>query len=304
MNAVKILWDMTNQFIENPKYVQIDQFQIRKLANQIKNETDFPQTNSLPNEISDEDEISYAIFYHLVANSVNYCYWQGKPQVRINGSNARKMHRLLRDAFVYNMDYYIDNSYHFYVIDHFKMSLINNRFPLTNKRIAHLDELLSVDDINGDLSIINFIKRIKFDIKSQIHSFEYWLSELITCFPGYGEDPFLKRAFLFFMELYRSNYSFSEDLHLIPCPIDYHIPNVLRKYGCLQYNNQLSDKIKQNQIIPAGSLEECEIRASSLKACQLLSELTNKSSVIIDDYLFSKKHECDTDFHLTITTNY
>jgi hypothetical protein len=48
------------------------------------------------------------------------------------------------------------------------------------------------------------------------------------------------------------------------------VPHVLRVDGILQYTDKLAARIDAGHLIPAGSPEEVEIRASALHAAELL----------------------------------
>ena len=90
----------------------------------------------------------------------------------------------------------------------------------------------------------------------------------------------------------------------MPVPADYQIPKMLEGMGCINYNYILSEKIQNGELIPAGSIEECEIRAATMLAGKRLAELSGKTMCDIDTYLWLKRKEVDKPFHLTITTNY
>ena len=115
---------------------------------------------------------------------------------------------------------------------------------------------------------------------------------------------FLKRAFLLSIMLYRRLQWFKDDIDIIPVPADYQLPKVLEGWGCINYSYTLSDKVQGGELIPSGSLEECEIRAATILVCKRLAELSGHKMCDIDTYLWLKRNEIDKPFHLTITTNY
>jgi hypothetical protein len=51
---------------------------------------------------------------------------------------------------------------------------------------------------------------------------------------------------------------------------DYKLPQILRQYGILEYDTVLASRVDAQELIPAGSEEEVEIRASTVWACELL----------------------------------
>ncbi|GCF07680.1 queuosine 5'-phosphate N-glycosylase/hydrolase [Dictyobacter arantiisoli] len=51
---------------------------------------------------------------------------------------------------------------------------------------------------------------------------------------------------------------------------DYKLPQVLRDYNVLEYQTELAQRVDNQELIPAGSEEEVEIRACTIWACELL----------------------------------
>jgi len=51
---------------------------------------------------------------------------------------------------------------------------------------------------------------------------------------------------------------------------DYKLPQVLRHYHVLEYDSTLAQRIDNQELLPAESEEEIEIRAATIWACELL----------------------------------
>ena len=130
------------------------------------------------------------------------------------------------------------------------------------------------------------------------------MSELITLFPGFASDIFLKRTFLFFIQMNRRFGWFEEECKIIPVPADYQIPKMLEHFGCFSYSSSLRQSIESNKLIPKNSIEECEIRSATILTAKKLCEITGWNISDVDSYFFLRKHEVDSPFHLTITTDY
>lgn len=60
------------------------------------------------------------------------------------------------------------------------------------------------------------------------------------------------------------------DLEDLTVFADYKVPQVLRRFGILVYDDDLAGRIARYELIPAGSPEEVEIRAATIWACELL----------------------------------
>lgn len=95
---------------------------------------------------------------------------------------------------------------------------------------------------------------------------------------SYGDlhVPFYKRAQLTAADLALAfggvDYGAFSDLDRLTIFADNLVPHVLRVDGILQYDRALADRIDREELIPAGSPEEVEIRACALHAVELLVE--------------------------------
>lgn len=61
-----------------------------------------------------------------------------------------------------------------------------------------------------------------------------------------------------------------DDLDKLTVFADYKVPQVLRRFGVLVYDDALAERIGRYEPLPAGSREEVEIRAATVWACELL----------------------------------
>jgi len=126
---------------------------------------------------------------------------------------------------------------------------------------------------------------------------------------------FLKRAQLFVYDIFQAFQSkglgYFTNLDDLAISVDYKIPQILEAEGVLQYNTDLVERIKNEELIPANSKEELEIRAQTMYACELLGDELrasgrNVNSRDIDWLLWvaAKKTTFDLPYHKTITTFY
>lgn len=282
MNLSESVNDLAKRFIEDSEFVDLDDQQIEYLAEEMK-ETGAPKF-----PIPEVKDFFKGAVLELVAASVNYCYWYGKSSIRPLDSNSTKMYDLLLRAF---KDFHPGNFKDCIVT--FQVLLSQNRFPLLEERIKHLDELIK---FNGPDYIAGFIN------ETETANVQEQMIKLISIFPGFASDLFLKRASLFFIQLHRRFGWF--DLTGLHVPADYQVPKMLNHYKCISYDYSLISAIETCNLIPKGSLPECEIRAATILAVKKLCELTGWNVAEVDGYLFLKRHDCSDPFHLTITTDY
>jgi hypothetical protein len=95
----------------------------------------------------------------------------------------------------------------------------------------------------------------------------------VSCYHGI-EVPFYKRSQLLASDLSLAlqgrGLGHFEDLDELTIFADNLVPHVLRLEGILQYETSLLDTIEAEQLVPAGSDEEIEIRACCVHAVELM----------------------------------
>ncbi|MDC1070786.1 queuosine salvage family protein [Acidimicrobiia bacterium] len=198
----------------------------------------------------------------------------------------------------------------------------NIEMPMMAER---LEILLDVgtklsDDYEGDW--MNFINA---GPEKLYHNGEGLIERLITEFPRFDDTSrhnekndihFYKLAQLAFWgmhaELAGSEEFFIEDMESMSAFADYIVPVALEVMKIVKYGDELESKIMNGILLAKNSLEEIEIRATSLYVTAKLTEEINKrrpveKSIIIPqlDYrLWKQYHSTHRPHHLTITTMY
>ena len=84
--------------------------------------------------------------------------------------------------------------------------------------------------------------------------------------------PLYKRAQILVSDLHGAGAATFTDLDVLTAFADYKVPQVLRRFGILDYAPALTDRIARRDLIPAGSAPEVEIRAATVWACELLRQ--------------------------------
>jgi hypothetical protein len=265
--------------MEDPQHVLIDESRIHEISEYIH-----------PAAVSDHP-LSDVVEYELMANSVNYCYWYGRHDVRPTGGGATTMHNALAEAWAHYPEAWQRDARFAY----FKSKLVLGRYPLLEQRLKHLEEVRLQPSFGQ--SLLQEIESVSFDVDS-------WMTELSMSMPGFASDIFLKRACLMFVNIYRSTGVAKDQIERLPIPADYQVPKMLRKLGVLEYSPELTTHIENHELIPAGSLMECEIRAASILACEKLARAADCMMCDVDTFLWIRRKQSDMPFHLTITTDY
>jgi hypothetical protein len=267
------------------------------------------RTHPFPTGISNVEEY---VVYALLMNSINYCYWYGWDKIRPNGSRASMVSNILIKEIEATKGYGCPEDLYTAVLDKFRHAICFARMPMLEERIHHLEEMGKprTHFIRFMIEIIKKGERVGESDGSADNELSTLMNMLEQSFPGYVSDMFLKRASLFFLDLFKCRRAlgrmdlFGTEVVDLPVPIDYHIPNVLRNLGLLKYSQALEMKIEHGQLIPKGSKEEVMIRANSAKICRKLALTANVSASDVDEYLYTQRSLPTTPFHLTITTDY
>jgi len=288
------VFTLSNHFMNEANDVRINWNKVSLTALKIKCSdkptTDFPF-------LRNPDDEARECTTQLIINSINYCFWYGRFDFRPNGCSSFKLHETVKKIYDEFHPSCISRNSEFSLefMNLIMLQLTIGRFPLLEKRKKHLEELILVGKDIIDLVIGH---------TDNTCDFSYIFTKFVLSFPGYASDMFLKRASLFFLMLYRKLGWFENDLWQLPVPADYQVPKILYYLDCLEYSPYLKDKITFQKLIPKHSRVECEIRAATVLVCQKLVEETGWNISDIDWWLWTKRHEHQEPFHLTITTDY
>lgn len=292
------VYELSEKFMDDAKHVKIDYDHIDWVAKEMM-KLEVPKF-PMPKLPENEYEIYNAATTELLAASVNYCYWYGKSTIRPNDVNSTFMYECLMNA-LYDCKGVSDILYK--GVDRFIDLLAVNRFPLLEDRIRHLKELR---DGGSDFVIRIVNNNILGDgyEKDGDNEINTYMMEMISKFPGFASDMFLKRASLFFIQLNRRFGWFSNQLNNLHVPADYQIPKMLEHNSCIHYEKPLKAIIEGDGLIQKHSDMECEIRSATVLAMKKLCELTGWDIAQVDGYFFLNRHSATEKFHLTITTDY
>lgn len=284
--AIKIIDQvrtMASDFVGEDMPVSINDSAVNKLAEIMTAEGKI----SFPNNMSGMNH-AQVVLTELFASAINYCFWYGRYDFRPMTTDSASMYDVIMDAVTNNFDGYIGPELVNTILD----KLVFDRYPLIEERTKHL--------LEASLGTQEFVM---FVLMNRGNDARIVLHELVRRYPGFASDMFLKRAFLFVIQLNRKLDYFKE-IDEIPVPADYQVPKMLEHFGCLEYQPILMDKIKLHTMIPKYSIEEVSIRGGTVLVCDKLAGLTGWTKSEIDSWLWLQRKECNKPFHLTITTDY
>jgi len=140
----------------------------------------------------------------------------------------------------------------------------------------------------GDYLIVQFRGSFRALVDAADGSAER-LASLLAGMPLYADRGFYKRAQLTAADLAVAGVAEFLDLDRLTIFADNLVPHVLRVDGVLRYEPELLARIDREELIPAGSPEEREIRACALHAVELIRDrLDGVTSMQLDYVLWNR----------------
>ena len=314
-----------NPVIENLQTINLNLDQIMNVADWIAYE-DFPPPEQNISKNNPDEHIRTT----MLINTLNFAFTDfessTKYEIVREGkvlSDSEAMFVQIQEAISSGVQLYDGN-----VLSDLDEKQLKNIFkgniemPMMSER---LDILLNVgaklsDDYGGDW--INFINA---GPKKLYDNGEGLIERLTSEFPRFDDTSqydekynihFYKLAQLAFWgihaELAGTGDFYIEDMQSMSAFADYIVPVALEVMKIVEYPEELRNKITNGEIIARDSLEEIEIRSTSLYITAKLTEEINKrrpaeKSIIIPqlDYrLWKQYHATHRPHHLTITTMY
>ncbi len=149
------------------------------------------------------------------------------------------------------------------------------------------------------------------------------LDMIVQNFPSFYDSSiyerkeiiFQKRAQLLVSDIYqmfKKKGFVSQNVDQLTACADYKLPQIMRRFGILEYTDSLAEKIDNKIELPHNSEEEVEIRANTIWAVEFMKEEIKKrdpeiTSMGIDDHLWlasQEKFSNDNLDHRTKTINY
>lgn len=274
--------DSCSYVVEHADDVRIDEEKLRDLSQSIsRNEQCAPPWNR---EIHFYDGTEKTLYYVLILDALNFCFWAepGSPrwQVSFKGKTYNGYFALaacLTRVFLAG-DYPLWEAAALKNLTEGDLAELlrgstDAEIPLMSERLENLREIggvllkdfggsfpAMVEEAKGD--VLHFVR----SLADHFHSFcdEAWYKEKRVCF--------YKRAQILACDMAAtwagSGWGSFYNLEKLTAFADYKIPQVLRKLGVLVYSGRLAETVDSRQLIPAGSPQEVEIRACTIWAVE------------------------------------
>ncbi|MDE6284302.1 MAG: queuosine salvage family protein [Bacilli bacterium] len=309
MSLINKLNSSYKYVVNNSKYVKINYAKVDEMIKKISESEIiyWLDTNSFGIlDMSFEEIVNFLLIYHTIGD---YCFW-GEPKWEIDTPNGK-----------------IDGSYAI-------IYLIINRFKDDNNFDMSFDEFKELLKGNGEIPLLNdryanLVQMNEFlrksdktfgEIIKNMHTDAELLEFIVSHFPYFEDEAeygnqriyFYKRAQLFTSDLLHIMKVKcgikTESSNLIGCA-DYKIPQVMRCYGMLEFEQSLAEKVDQKIELSENSLQEIEIRANDLEVINYIYEKTGKKYTRMDINNFiwllgQDKSKMTKPYHRTSTKHY
>lgn len=267
------------------------------------------------------EETCHFIFF---LNNLNFCSWPEKGKRKWFYKNNGEwvsgyFGKALAIAKAFSSDNRFFHSKFLATIQYEDFANIfkgKGEMQLMKERHKLIQECYRIIVENFDGKVINIIKQADFDADAIVKL-------LTTYFPRFNDVASFQGNPVYFLKLAqiipsdlnnalrKPGRPFIKNLQDLTIFADTLIPQILQNEGILRYDNILIDKIKHEQLIPPKSLEEMEIRAFTIYACELLRDELEKLGRIytsneIDWILWSlaKQQTFSLPYHRTLSIFY
>lgn len=293
------------KYISNhSSYVKFNEENLSKLINKIEISNSKVSNNvfsDLKSKVKDHDLINFVI----LVESVNFCFWCTKEwKFAYKGnqySGSMALFMALKSKIESEPEYFSTEN-----LLNIKYNDFKSIFPF----IKDEDGSLLKTRYNMFKENAEIIYNNSDNIYSKIESFKKdykLLNYIIKTFKNFSDNAmfsnrqvmFNKRANLLVRDLFELNDIVNNNIktieNLFACA-DYRLPQVLREYDLISFNDELTSIIENNDEIPSNSRYEIEIRANTLYAVEKIKKELKKqgiymTSIAIDNILWYHTRE-------------
>ncbi len=278
----------TRAVVEQGEYVWIDTERINALAEQWAQEIPTHMRNEQQGDVWDDryhfhDGTERTVNWLLVLDALNFCFWAEKKQPRwsidykgetLNGywAEAAALTRAVEEGLPLWDAQYLST------ISAETVAYIfhgTQTIPLLQQRVENAQEV-------GRVLLQMYDGQFVHALEQAEGSAIRLVQQLIAHFPSFRdvatyhgrEVRLFKRAQICVADLaaafHGKQWGTFTDLDQLTIYADYKLPQVLRHYNVLEYHSGLAERVDAGSELAAGSVEEIEIRACTIWACELL----------------------------------
>lgn len=291
----------TREVVDAATHVQVAYDRVREVAQEIAGTT--AEAGEWPSEMhptgATAEETANMIF---VLDALNFCFWplpnSDRPrwQVTFQGETYDGYWALtaaLRRALANDVPL-ADPTYLANISEAETRNLLagdpgSAEIPLLADRAANLNEAGQALRDRWDGTFLTAIEHANGSAARLV-------GEVIQALPSFDDVAeyrgkparFYKRAQILISDIHGAfggtDSGRFDDLDTLTAFADYKVPQVLRRFGILEYSDSLQESIRNYELIPAGDEREVEIRAATIWAVELLRQELANSGVNLAAY--------------------
>jgi hypothetical protein len=316
--------DSTNYVMENATDVKINDVALNELIQLIR--ARFKQGfDSVEEGFGSTDDLDKDINLVFFETAANFCFWAQEPENKWKfeyDGHADGGWYGLRNAFaralennipVYDADFMstlsLDQAARLF------RGQSNIQIPLLEQRVNNIVEAAAFLIREHDGSAKKFLASCNYDAPTIAKEVTRSLSSFRDGAWYKGQWVWiLKRAQILPKDLSQLTQKYPEfiinNTNQLTVFADYRLPQILQRYGTIEYSQSLTDRINAKQLIANGSTEEIEIRAATIVACEKLGKLIPEMTIADIDvslWLISQDMRDDPSLkphHLTVSYYY
>jgi len=312
----------TKQVIETARHISINEVSLENFCAMFSGKN--LESDGLGQHFQEWD-VEALINLVCLFNCANFCFWAPKGEqkwtVEIDGESvdgADALFRSFEEAVVRGVPLF--DATFLSGISRERLGEIlrgNVEIPLLNERVRCLQEAGHVLLKQFGGTFTNILSESSGDAARLVDIFiqHFPLFDDFAVLDG-TKIEFHKRAQLnadmINHRLVKKGKSGLTNLDKLTAFADYKVPQMLRRFGVLEYDEALSQRVDAYRELPTGSREEVEIRAMTIWAVEKMKvSLRNRYPTIdarqLDDYLWNTgqiKNQDDKPYHRTRTIYY
>ncbi len=274
--------------IEHPQFVTFDGVATQRFVD-LLTAADFAgharTHESMPASFTEQDYVGFTV----VSSAINFCFW-GSPKwtIDVDGQKHDGSYALYQALFrALREDYRLHDPHYLETIPESDFAHILRgtlEIPLFAERLAILrslgkrmrerfagDWMQVLAQGNYDApEIVRVLVREMPDIWNDEIDFE---GNKVRFFKRVQLVPAYVSSEISHIDLLQKKIT---NLASLDAPADYKLPQMLRKFGVMNYSPDLAARVDSLTEIPQGSREETEIRAFTIESVRRMTELAQK----------------------------
>ena len=243
-----------------------------------------------------EKETAYKIIhiFNAINASLQYSFFTVRADIRFDGIDSQWVIKMIDEVFETLQVKTVTDVYR--TKEQIIERLIGSNITLLRSRVE------TVEEVFGKLNFYEYGTAYA-DVSASMGM----LKQLVH----FKQDLFFKKGLFAVMmtgrmlpELKSAHPEYVSQLAILPVPVDYQIPKMLRHYGLIVFSEALEKMVEHNIILQENSEMELNIRAATVLVCGLIAKQNGVSADDVDGYLFSKRSESGLRHHLCVTESY